>query len=391
VISQARTARASAEAIESAVAATVDGIVDATGVDSLIALMAERNPVYQGRGAATVIRMRGYAMAAFERIGLPDRAFVFVLEELESGRSPYLIAAAARALRGLDRPERRLVPFLLRAIDNVVERDEVITFAEYRPTWPARVETTTALAEIFRTLAWLGPHAASAIVRLSQLESFVSGSPEVTRSAFAAALAAVQAEAVFVEESCCTTPAAAGPLPDHEALPRVRRPPLRVRFEDQAGRRLTFSTALTGAPTIVTFFYTRCMNPNKCSLTITKVGRLHRAIADAGRSGAIRIAAVSYDPGYDLPSRLVAYGQNRGIVFDENIRLLRTTSGFASLATYFELGVSYGPATVNQHRIEAFVLDSAGSIQSSFTRLQWDGTDVLATAVDVVERDAALR
>jgi protein SCO1/2 len=139
-----------------------------------------------------------------------------------------------------------------------------------------------------------------------------------------------------------------------------------------------------GRPSVVVFFYTRCTNPNKCSLTITKLARLQSAITDRGLAGQIRTAAITYDPEFDLPPRLRAYGENRAVTFDDHNRLLRTTKGFRTLSRYFGLGVNYGPAVVNRHRIEAFVLDDAGRMAVSFTRLQWDVRDVLDRAAESI-------
>jgi len=85
----------------------------------LVELLPERIPVYRGRSANIVNRMRGYLLAAFEGAGLPEEALPYVFEELESGREAYVVAAAARALRGRDSRSSDAVPFLLKAIENI--------------------------------------------------------------------------------------------------------------------------------------------------------------------------------------------------------------------------------------------------------------------------------
>ena len=125
------------ETPEEDIAALVDSVKRAPhrrGV--LVELLSERDPVYAGRGTNATTRMRGYVLAAFESVGLPDPALPYVIEELESGRNAYLVAAAAKAVRGLDAPVRAIVPFLLRAIDNMRDVDDAVTFETYRPTWP---------------------------------------------------------------------------------------------------------------------------------------------------------------------------------------------------------------------------------------------------------------
>jgi protein SCO1/2 len=98
------------------------------GPHDLVTLLDERSSLYEGRGASQVARMRGRVLAAFERVGTPHGALPFILEELENGVRPYLVAAAARALRGLSAPPPALVPLLLQAVRNIRYRDDAISF-----------------------------------------------------------------------------------------------------------------------------------------------------------------------------------------------------------------------------------------------------------------------
>src|SRR5262245_50920351 len=65
----------------------------------LTQLLHEDCPIYDQRGAATVVRMRGWILHTLATLGLSDDELIFVLEELDTGIDPYLVAAAARALR----------------------------------------------------------------------------------------------------------------------------------------------------------------------------------------------------------------------------------------------------------------------------------------------------
>jgi protein SCO1/2 len=162
--------------------------------------------------------------------------------------------------------------------------------------------------------------------------------------------------------------------------PTFSRSSKEVELEDQDGAYVTFGEFFTGKPAVVVFFYTRCDNPNKCSLTITKLGRLQRRLAALGLDGRIRTAAISYDPQFDLPARLRAYGEDREVAFTPSDRLFRTRGSLAPLEDYFALGVSFGGTLVNRHRIELFLLDRRCRVAVAFTRLQWDVEDVLAHA-----------
>ena len=86
------------------------------GASELIGLLREEHPHYDQRGAATIVRMRGWVLLALARAGVSDADLIFVLEELETGLDPYLVAAAARALRSYPSPNETFAPFVMRAL-----------------------------------------------------------------------------------------------------------------------------------------------------------------------------------------------------------------------------------------------------------------------------------
>lgn len=363
------------ETTEESIAALVDAIrLDPRHRDSLVELLPERNSLYTGRSTNATIRIRGYIVAAFEQVGLPAEALPYVMEELENGRDAYLVAAAARAIRGLDEPASQAAPFLLKAIENIKYCDDAVSFESYRPQWPASSHTT-AIEEILKTLAWMGPQARSALPALEALNEELGALSPKAQTILEAILAGLNDA-----DSCCCA-ASTGPesfiqeglAPERPSMPV----PTRVPMEDQDGREVAFGEFFIGKPSIVAFFYTRCDNPNKCSLTVTKMAGLQRALREAGLQGEVQTAAITYDPDYDLATRLLGFGRNRGVVFGASDRFLRTKSEFGALRDYFELGVNFGPALVNRHRIELFILDPEARIAFTFTRLQWDIQDVL--------------
>jgi protein SCO1/2 len=365
---------------EESLAALVDGVKrESRDRDRLVPLLSERSAIYAGRSTNAVIRMRGYVIAAFAEVGLPGEALAFVLEELESGRDAYLVAAAARALRGLDHSNAHAAPLLLKAIENIKYADDAVSFDSYRPQWPL-TGRTTAIEEIMKTLLWLGDAAQSALPALEALAEDRSWMSPTARETLETVLAGLRTD------GCCG---------HHEPLDvvlpatsfterRATNVPGKVPLQDQDGRDLTFLEFFGRRPSVVVFFYTRCDNPNKCSLTITKLARLQDALRKAGLGDRVQTAAITYDPGFDLPSRLRSYGLNRGAIFGDTDRFLRTTAGFQDLIDYFDLGVNFGPTLVNRHRIELFLLDDDARIVLSLTRLQWEVEDVLRQAQKLV-------
>lgn len=336
----------------------------------LAAMLAEQSPWFAGRGTNEAERLRGYVLVSFETAGLPPEAVPFVLEELELGRNPYTVAAAARALRGAGEVPAEAPALLVGAIARLRAADEFVSFDGFEPT-PARRDALTALAELARTLAQLGSRARPALDALRTLidvegETF---SPAVRAELARAAEALAGAEAAA---PCCSEPSASAPrAPASTAGTELAGLPL----EDQDGTRLSFSEAFAGRPTALAFFYTRCENPEKCSLTVTRLGRLARACEAEALEA--KVAGITYDPAFDRPARLKTYGADRGVLFTTRCRLLRTTGPFDPVRDAFNLGVGYGPVTVNRHRIDLVVLDASLGVAARFERRLWSEGAVL--------------
>ena len=152
---------------------------------------------------------------------------------------------------------------------------------------------------------------------------------------------------------------------------------------------MTFADLFHGHPTIVVFFYTRCDNPLKCSLTITKLARVQGLLRARGWHNRIHTAAITYDPGFDGPDRLRTFGERRGVRLDSHHRMLRALSEMDVLRRHFYLGVSYIGSIVNRHRIEAYVLDAHGLVAYSFVRLRWNEQEIVERAAELSSQPEA--
>ena len=161
-----------------------------------------------------------------------------------------------------------------------------------------------------------------------------------------------------------------------------------VTFEDQHGEATSYRDFFRGRTAVVAFFYTRCDNPQKCSLTIAKLAQVQKALVARGWGDRVRTAAITYDPAFDLPARMEGYGRSRGVRMDRDHRFLRCTSGFDALRRHFGLGVGFVGSLVNRHRIELFLVDAEGRIAASFERLHWDVATVAAKAASLADAPA---
>ena len=195
-----------------------------------------------------------------------------------------------------------------------------------------------------------------------------------------------QVDAPGTSGTCCTLPSGLSSTSSLEIDSRCGCESIESTvFEDQNGASVTFEKFFQGHPSIVVFFYTRCDNPLKCSLTVTKLANIQKLLEARGLADQINTAAITYDPAFDLPERLRGYGQNRGVRLDTRHRMLRTIDGISALCSHFNLGVNFIESLVNRHRIEAYILDAEGRIAASFERIHWDEQQVVDRSIEVLK------
>lgn len=367
-------------------------LVDALAADpsrrgQLSELLREDHPLYDQRGTAATVRMRGWVLLALARVGVPDDSLLFVLEELDTGTDAYLVAAAARALRSYPRPDAAFAPFVMRALANIRYHEEPVSFDNYGE-YAVSTAGTSPVRELLATLVWLGPRARGVLREVESLRAPRGGLPKKLLNHVDAAVAAIGAEGrpdAPAPDDCCALPGGLrGAFSWALGSRRGCGPIAQTVFEDQEGGSITFGEFFRGHPTVVVFFYTRCDNPLKCSLTVTKLARVQKLLDARGLADRVHTAAITYDPAFDLPARLRGYGQDRGVRMDARHRMLRATDGVAALRNHFRLGANFIESLVNRHRVEAYVLDAEGRVAASFERIRWDEQQVVDRALEVL-------
>lgn len=313
--------------------------------DAALALLQESAPIYRGRGSSEVERLRAYVLVGLGRAGLGDALLPYIREELETGRSAFGVAAAARAARHLPRLSPDLIETCMRASARIRLIDDIVDLDHYPADMTAGRSASDELAQ---TLA---------------------------------------------AAHCCGG-APAAPVAE-EQPPRSLADIADTILENQDGIRARLADIFSGRPGLIVFFYTRCTNPDKCSRSISNLARVAELIARrsaaAGRGDAVRLAGLSYDPDYDLPVRLRQYGETRGMAFSPQCQLLRAVDGFAHIADRLALGVGYGSSTVNRHRIELLSIDRAGRIAEVSLRRLWTPEEAAVRLWALVEQTAVSR
>ena len=338
---------ASSAHYEQAFAFDVEGRLSGDNPEArLLELLAEAHPCYAGRSEQAVARMRGYVLSRLARLDrLSTAVLPYLREELETGHHPYLLAASARALARVHSLSDEWIPLIERAQQRIRPGDEFLQFDSY-PLSSSTKRATTAVIELERVRRSLSSDSASVVPATSDRITLLGSSD----------------------------------VPSRRNL--VRHDLFGIELEDHRGMRLTFGQLVRGWPTFVTFFYTRCNNPSKCSANVARWGELIRTLRRRGMEEA-RSIAISYDPAYDTPERLAAYATDRGVELSEDHRALRVPEGFVEFQRAFGLNVGYAQATVNRHASEAFVLDREGKVAAAIVRSNWTVDEVLSALASV--------
>jgi protein SCO1/2 len=343
----------------------------------LLELLSERHSVYVERPNYQMSRIRGYAISSFLEVGLPDSALKFILDELQNGKDAYVVAAAARSLRGTKRQGAQYVSFLLQALHNIRYHDDSMSFDVFKPSWPLQ-EPTSARKEVFLTFQWLKGYAKGALPELKAfLQNTYDFDPQI-REEIQKAIDLIEKDDRKLDLGCCDVVEQDSNNVSWFSKARKNIKTIEnLQIENEKGVIEPLKQFVNQKPTVIAFFYTRCMTPNKCTLTINKLGWLQQELLKSELQDKVNLLAFTYDPNYDSPDRMHVFGENRGMTFGPNAHMLRTKpEDLSLLSDFFELGVNYVNSTVNQHRLELFLLDQNGSIKTSYTRLQWEIEEV---------------
>lgn len=351
---------------------------------SLVELLSERHPIYKNRSSIASSHIRGYLIEAFHSIGMPQKGLPYILEELETSFSPYIVAAAAKAVRGIKDPHSGIAVFLNKSIYNIWQADVMVNYSSFLGPYD-KASDTTALKEIFTSLKWLEGKAQYVLPDLYHLEAQMAEyfSSE-NRKLLTECIETIE-NADALPDDCCTLPVEVYHQKDSH-LSRSEISLDNIMLQDQEGNQLEWNEYFKGKYTVLSFFYTKCHNPRKCIQTIYNLVNIQKKIK-ANQYGNIQTAAITYDPSYDTSTILKTYGNNRNYHFDESNRMFRVTDGMQSLIESLDIGVNYKGAEVNVHRIEVYIINPEGKIERSFLRFQAEDQLIMDTLEELIENE----
>jgi protein SCO1/2 len=145
---------------------------------------------------------------------------------------------------------------------------------------------------------------------------------------------------------------------------------------DSTGHAVRLSVVTQGKITLLTFFYTYCVDPLGCPFAHTTLANLRdRVRDDRALTGRVRFVSVSLDPTHDTPAVLASYGQEFTIdpKFEWRFLTARRVPDLLPVLDDFGQDVSVdvdenGRATRTlHHMLKMFLIDARGEVREVYS------------------------
>jgi protein SCO1/2 len=145
---------------------------------------------------------------------------------------------------------------------------------------------------------------------------------------------------------------------------------------DSTGHAVRLSAVTRGKITLLTFFYTYCVDPLGCPFAHTTLANLRdRVRDDRALTGRVRFVSVSLDPTHDTPAVLASYGQEFTIdpKFEWRFLTARRVPDLLPVLDDFGQDVSVdvddkGRATRTlHHMLKMFLIDARGEVREVYS------------------------
>ena len=165
------------------------------------------------------------------------------------------------------------------------------------------------------------------------------------------------------------------PSPGSYRLQNIQRVADAVLLES-TGHAVRLAAVTRGKVTLLTFFYTYCVDPLGCPFAHTTLANLRdRVREDRALQGRVRFVSVSLDPTHDTPAALASYAQEFTIdpKFEWRFLTARRVADLLPVLDDFGQDVSVdvdesGHATRTlHHMLKMFLIDDHGEVREVYS------------------------
>ncbi len=341
-------------------------------------LLPHQAKLYQERDKWYVLRLRAYIFLTLSEIGYPDSALPMLIDTIshfDDRMAAVELGSVMRVVASLGERGQSFSGYLLDTIGDSVGEEE-FSLVRYEVDF-SREESTTVQLEAVRALRAIGPsndkQVILALTSIAQAGRHSSFDPRLIQEAKSTLLHYRDVKAKKNNPRVIPT---AYVSPWRLPAQRYTLHNLDIDFTDHNGRKKILSEIID-RPTLVAFFYTRCQNAGKCSMTLTKLASLQKKLHEQGLHKFVRLLAITYEPQYDNNLRLRRYAIDRGFKLSDNALTVRLDlKRHVKFVKEIENPVGYNAGWVTSHGVEATLLDSHGRLVRKYTTQYWKNETV---------------
>lgn len=145
---------------------------------------------------------------------------------------------------------------------------------------------------------------------------------------------------------------------------------------DKSGESFSFRD-VSGTPFLISFIFTRCPDPSMCPLVTQKMQRLGRS--EPAREMGLELVAVTIEPGYDTPSVLRSYAEERKLDPDRWHLVTGPTETVDAVTERLNVSVLREEGSVKTHNMRTYFVDGEGVLRHVWTGSDWEPSKVEGT------------
>jgi cytochrome oxidase Cu insertion factor (SCO1/SenC/PrrC family) len=137
---------------------------------------------------------------------------------------------------------------------------------------------------------------------------------------------------------------------------------------------------------IVSFAYTTCKNPNKCTAVTQNMSLLQEKLKKLEQSDDVFQLLLSYDSKYDSLDDMKMFADKHGYKLGERALYAKPEQKFAE-EFFKSLGakVSFNSSGVSIHDIHALIIDREGRIAKVYTKILWDNDKMVDQLSEILK------
>jgi protein SCO1/2 len=174
----------------------------------------------------------------------------------------------------------------------------------------------------------------------------------------------------------------------HVPAPGDAVPDFKLRNQD--GRPIHLGQ-FKGKALLLTFIYTRCPLPNFCPLVTRNFAVVNRQlVGNPALYSKSHLLCVSFDPEYDTPARLRAYGatyigSEARNAFAHWDFAVPDNPALLEMAKFFDVGITHGADDSITHTLSTTLIGPDGKVAHFYPGNEWTAEQVLADVRQAAE------